>query len=988
MLRFCALFILFLSWLSTLAQNPVFRHFSVDEGLPSSEVYQIRQDKLGYLWFATDGGVARYDGYTFEAFTIDNGLPDNTVFNIYVDSKNRIWFTSILGTLSWYDYADNEIHVHPANEELSVMRARYRGYNSIYVGPSDTLWISLYRGGDGIKQLKIDPEGTIERVEIAEEKGTPWRLIINERRNGEIDEMSVTRATNYVRDQGKYLTVNSTEWTTEVDFSHHGEVNPRPSAVKLKDGRFVVGHGQRLALISSNGMDAEHLLPKGLNKALTIDRENNVWAGVGAMGVFCFTNGNFEEQRQFLEGRSVSYILQDHEGGYWFSTLEDGVFYARSMDLQSWWGGGIVEGVKIIALAKYGKSVLAGARNGTIYKISKSGSGYEHTFFGKIFEIWSLNNITDSIIAISPTIRNQTEKEKLKFSDGLFGVDSCFVQSNLRSVIWSHDKKTLYSGGRSFICRADPTTFLTTHRIIIFEGRVTSLFSASDGRLWVGMDQGLYELVGDSLVDHRAAYKGLDTRVSAMVEMQGNLVIGTRGHGLVIKKGDRFQTITEEDELPSGLIRVLKKENDSTLWVGTRKGLTRIHFKSFSPIVYNVSSYLPDDGLSSGEINDLLIQDEMIWVATGRGLSIFNKSLDITNRIPPPVHITGLKVNSTEVSLEDELVFKHNRNNLTLKFTGISFKTVGGLKYRYRIKELSEDWSITKGTEVQYPALPNGEYTFELRAQNSSGIWSEEPAIIKFSILPPFWQTWWFISLAIITFIGLSWLGFFLRFRTQRVQVELRRRSLESEQRALRAQMTPHFMFNALNSIQLMIANNDRIFAVTNVAKFARLMRNILTNSNQAFISLEKEVESLHLYLELESLRFKGKFNYTIDLSPDIDPSKVKIPPMLLQPYVENAIWHGIMKKEEPGGKVEINLGLEDQVLVCWITDDGIGRSRAAALAAKQVKTHQSMGMKITADRVRNINQQLGTKLDVQVEDLTDSAGNPTGTRVILLIPV
>ena len=204
---------------------------------------------------------------------------------------------------------------------------------------------------------------------------------------------------------------------------------------------------------------------------------------------------------------------------------------------------------------------------------------------------------------------------------------------------------------------------------------------------------------------------------------------------------------------------------------------------------------------------------------------------------------------------------------------------------------------------------------------------------------------------------------------------------------ALRAQMNPHFIFNSLNSINMFILENNKLRASEYLSKFSRLVRLILQNSQGSFIPLDKELEALRLYLELEALRFEQKFEYKISVSDEVDTTMIKVPPLIIQPYAENAIWHGLMHKKE-NGHLEIELYAKEKILYCKITDDGVGRKKAAELKSKSSLTYKSMGMRITADRIAILQQSKQNNTFVSVNDLVFPDNSPAGTEVVIKIPV
>jgi len=221
------------------------------------------------------------------------------------------------------------------------------------------------------------------------------------------------------------------------------------------------------------------------------------------------------------------------------------------------------------------------------------------------------------------------------------------------------------------------------------------------------------------------------------------------------------------------------------------------------------------------------------------------------------------------------------------------------------------------------------------------------------------------------------------KLQNERTQAALQQKTIELEMQALRAQMNPHFIFNCLSSINGFILKNESESASDYLTKFSRLIRMVLTNSKKAFILLEDELEMLRLYLEMEKLRFQNSFNYNISIKNEIDHETIFIPPLLLQPFAENAIWHGLMHKEGRG-YLDIELSLEQKTLTCIITDNGIGRHKAGMIKSKSAEKQKSMGLQITTERLALLNQEKEAQTFFNIEDLTDKLGNAAGTRVIL----
>ncbi len=223
--------------------------------------------------------------------------------------------------------------------------------------------------------------------------------------------------------------------------------------------------------------------------------------------------------------------------------------------------------------------------------------------------------------------------------------------------------------------------------------------------------------------------------------------------------------------------------------------------------------------------------------------------------------------------------------------------------------------------------------------------------------------------------------------RMQDENTTLKQKSSELEMQVLRAQMNPHFIFNSLNSINRFILQNNKEQASEFLTKFSKLVRMILQNSQASLITLESELEALNLYLEMEALRFNYHFTYKISVPKDLDIELLKVPPLIIQPYVENAIWHGLMHKEEKG-QLDIEISEENNHLYIKITDNGIGRKKASELASKSATTHKSMGLRITAERIAMIQHSGGKVSPVTINDLVEPGGTAAGTEVIIKMPV
>lgn len=367
---------------------------------------------------------------------------------------------------------------------------------------------------------------------------------------------------------------------------------------------------------------------------------------------------------------------------------------------------------------------------------------------------------------------------------------------------------------------------------------------------------------------------------------------------------------------------------------------------------------------------------------------MFNPNAIVRDTAPPEIFITGVKIMGKDTGILSAYELDYRHNFIEINYLGFS-RGSSPLQYRYKLEGANEDWVYTSRSLVQYTTLPPGRYVFNVEAVNKDGVWSKNSAALDFTIHPPFWQRTWFRVTIILSFLLLAlaiWLFSFYRIRQKSKRREaFNRKMAQIELQALRAQMNPHFLFNTLSSIQHYITLSKSEEAINYLSKFAKLMRVILENSQKPEIPIKDEIQALEIYLDLESLRFKNKFEYRIEIDPNLDVMYDQIPPLLIQPYVENAIMHGIMHLEKKG-LIEIKIERSGDFMKVCVKDNGVGRARAKQFDNQ--KMHKSRGMSITKDRLEIINASRKSNLSLKISDLKDENGDAVGTLVEIYIPL
>lgn len=342
-----------------------------------------------------------------------------------------------------------------------------------------------------------------------------------------------------------------------------------------------------------------------------------------------------------------------------------------------------------------------------------------------------------------------------------------------------------------------------------------------------------------------------------------------------------------------------------------------------------------------------------------------------------PVTITRVNVFEQAVPIDSLLhagapvVLSHGQNYLTIGFASLQFASSHAGKYLYRLKGLGDDWTAAGDKRfATYTALPPGEYHFEVKSDGGNRVTSF-PIVIK----PAFWQTTAF-RVVVFSLAGLLIFGF-VRWQINGVKnaARLKQRVAETEMAALRAQMNPHFIFNCINGIDALIQSNDKYNATVYLNKFAKLIRNILDSSKQTTVPLTKDLETLRLYIELEQFRSEGKFTAEVKADAHILQDDYRVPPLIVQPYVENAIQHGLRHRAGNEGKLTVNVSRENGSLLYRIEDNGVGRPENGDASAD--RSHY--GLQMSGDRVKLFNKE--ESASVEITDLKEE-GVAKGTRV------
>ncbi len=524
-----------------------------------------------------------------------------------------------------------------------------------------------------------------------------------------------------------------------------------------------------------------------------------------------------------------------------------------------------------------------------------------------------------------------------------------------------------------------------------FEKLIQTVAPDTRGNYWMGTYRGL--LVADSAFRSIASESDFAPgKLVGAVLMRNDSTAWCGSVGLyeVVRRGNVLQKRKIFPELANQRISMLHRDKAGRIWMGGDDGLYLLNRNSSKLQWFDFRDNIQNKPLN---INGVLeASDGRMYIGGLNGLNYFDPGLLKYREEKLNVIIAAVRVNQDDSLLTENpgtITLDWTQNSVEIQYLTPYFRNPAKLMYRYRLTGLDDNWvDNAHNSRVRFSSLSPGQYTFSVAASLDGLAWSETATPLTFVILEPWWRAWWFVGAILSCLIALAYWLFRRRIKVIRRQTALREHMAELEMRALRAQMNPHFIFNCLNSINRYIVKSDNATASLYLTRFAKLIRLILDNSNSKKVLLSNELEALKLYIEMERIRFDNKFDYRIIVDEGVHTDSIGVPSLIIQPYVENAIWHGLLHKEGNGSLwIKIRM-LDENTLECVIEDNGVGREKAAEFRSKSTTGKKSLGMKLTEDRIAVLNQYAQTNASVEVVDLDDGNRVATGTRVVVIIPV
>ncbi len=513
-----------------------------------------------------------------------------------------------------------------------------------------------------------------------------------------------------------------------------------------------------------------------------------------------------------------------------------------------------------------------------------------------------------------------------------------------------------------------------------------------DGRIWLSRKNHLYLYLPEESV-----FKDFSAQVNhglpfmdvySITEDANHIWLSTSSgvYKIQYHEGDHLNSVQVADISSNSAI----SDGKEYLWIATASSIIRVNVQNHSSQIFTETSGLPNPGRHGYDKIDI-IRDNQIFLAGRKYFALFNSSeLNITPEAPTPYFVNasvdGIQTPLSGLGLSLNYLSIHpDQNSISIDFSAISYSSQINNHFRYRLEGANDDWiaSSGQGNGPTYVNLNAGEYRFLVEVGSDDEGWSA-PAILEISVGEYWWQKSWVHLLLALAGIGALIAVYQFRLNRIRKNSEVQLQIMNLEKKALQAQMNPHFIFNAMNSIQHFMANKDEKNAMFYLNRFGKILRSILDNSSKSFVTLKSELEMLENYIMLESLRFEDAFEYKIDVDRSLDYNDIKIPGFIIQPVVENAIKHGLLPKDG-GGMLHITLKQSEGMVNCIVEDNGVGRNNEGSTHKNDERI--SMGLTILRSRLKMYNAPSSEEVLV-IEDLHSDDGSPSGTRVMIKLPI
>ncbi len=998
--------------------------------LSSNIVTAIEQDKNGMLWFGTKRGLNSFDSFGFEEYNQNNGIINATITDI--QAVGDTLFVGTVKGLSIYDLKNRKSTNFFAETDTLVLPDNSITYISKPIG--DKIVICT-KGGTTVynlktKQFKIpvvenySPAYEVNYIEYLPYDDSWWVATSNGLVNYKHDNQSI-RHFYHVKDVDNTIPDNGLNCICTI--------NDNNIFIGTQNGLCVLNAENReikridlneLANYQSSKIDISKIIPFSDEEVMISTRGDGIFLyNYVRDTVILISKFN---RRHTISENHVFDIYKDSNGTVWiatftglnklekklanFSTIQH--FKEKSILAITYFLEmpntdilvGTESGIKIfnvndVSVTNFGdyyqmeydffdslyiysfyhdhndESLWVGTRNDGLYRYN-FGDGT----IVDIAEKYNVHKLKHAVVR--EMVRDENNNFWLATNIGL-----CRINIETENVDFftnnKKDEKSIPHNDIYDLMLADTVLYVTTG-----DGLSLYNFERNDFTTYRIPDS----LTKDNVVKNNGLY-------DIVLGDDGRYYIGSYSCGLVAFNPETkdIKIAIPTGNFSSSMVYSIIPDKKGNLWASTNKGITKYNLYSKKTTIYDVS-----DGLQGNEFTPNAFLDYskgLIFFGGFNGFTYFDPNEIYLETTQPKVIITSLRTNNDKlyryITDGDTIQLTYKDNSLEIEFATINLLRKNMVTFEYIMEDYDKEWSVYNSAHryAEYHRLRPGTYTFRLRALNEVNVKSEKPLELTIIIKPAWYQRIAFKIFVILTILISIVIiirqrsKIVLQKREQRKKInELEIQMNQLKQKTLQLQMNPHVIFNTLNSIQQYIINNDMENAVRYLSSFSRLMRKILNNSNERYIPLSDEMEAIRLYLELESMRLGNRFKYDIQIDNELNDEDIEIAPLIIQPFVENAIIHGLVpKKTDSFLSMSLSKVAENKIL-CVIEDNGVGRKYSEQQKNENGGSHKSYGMSITKRRLEMLSRLSNDDFSVEIIDLYNDKGEPSGTRVNIVI--
>lgn len=941
-----------------IGQDPYHFILGQDE-LASVDIYDINQTKDGKFWIATNNGMYGYDGYAFKKYEHEATL-SNSFFNVIKDYNDIIHFNNLNGQIfRVIDEKMELVHVIPDSLLAPYISFNFLNNNVLVVRALKTYSVEE-------KKLKFlfEQENDYNSVtQLSRDDNGNLLLLVT-------------------KDKLLKISVNDIE-EIRIDYQSYNEAHEQSNFdfIYQEEGIFINNTGHSLLKVV-DASDSHFKVEKIFNAIDPVSRihltDDKLWVANYRYGIRIYNHLS----EQALNAQNANLVFKQH---FISDVFED----ALGNTLLGTFGDGI------IVVPKTGVEDMLTTNNFKISKITSNNSGglFMGSFNGNVYSynVPRLDTLYDKGSKLIETIYFMKDQELLFFDqDKPLLMDIETKKLNHVTIGSVKDITAMDHGNYAIATNVGAYKLKIEYKKVIdkqtlYTGRTYAIaFDNINKAHYIACSNGLLKV--DSLLQqHFIFYDNSPLMVNDVKFTKFGLLVGSKKHGLMMVANNMATSfIDTSNELLSNAIEQFKVFNDQ-VFIASDMG-----FQVFNKDGVLIKSLAISDGLKSTKIRDFEIDDQYLWLLHQHGLQRVKSSQLLSHKTTYNSKIKNIKffVNDV-VNQNGDHVLNYDQNKIKFVIRAPSLERQQDITYWHRLTGIDKTWNVNKYQQnsIEYKSLPSGEYEFDLVLKYKER--EQDKRSIKFYIGRPVWQQWWFTLLVIILFVILTYWFYSVRLKQLKIKADQINELNASELTAIQAQMNPHFIFNALNSIQEFIVLNEKKQATKYLGMFADLMRIYLRQGKSRTVTVGEEIRALNLYLELEKMRFEDSLTYEISVREEVNENTLSIPSLIIQPYVENALKHGLLHKESDRKLIiNIDYNSDRQLLLCEIIDNGIGRIRSGQINLIRNPNHKSFASGATKRRLELLNNTTNKTTAEYIEDLYNEDGIAVGTKVTLTIPV